>query len=181
MTPPVITTAASCKDPGRHVVRRTDYITYINELLDPRYQLDTYSLGKALELYAAQAKGAQITIKAASRTKYLLQEVVDPLTTWILGRANYIPTWRAMAVAKAKRAAAAYKPAKTRGKVELAEPMPTPVVSTEAAQEVNRILNGAPSKVASMFAEAVMKAPSAKPVLRLGAVNYIALYEDPNV
>lgn len=176
-----ILTHISCKDPGVSVVRRVDLIAKANSLLDPRYQLDMHSLSKGLEIYSAANNRKRLTINAPSRTKYILASVADELIQFIIGRQSEIPRWRARAVARSKRSAAAFKSASRANSLEPEDTELPPAVSTEAAMEVNRIIDGRPSKLAALYAEAIMKAPNSRPVLRLGADNYVALYQSPRV
>lgn len=177
----VTVTSQTCKDPNREVIRRDHFIEYVNAQLNPRYKLDMLSLNKSMEIYSARNKRKKLTIAGGSRHKYILAEVADELLLFILGRQKDIPEWRRRALARSKRAKAAFN------QVGIAQ-LPTetdvetlPYISPEAAQEVNRILNGSPSKIASLYAEALLAAPESKPVLRLGADSYISLYEGPHL
>jgi len=180
----VIKTHSSCKEPGVEVVRRTDFIKEINGLLDPRYQLCIRSLSKVMEIFSASNQHRKLTINAPSRNKYILANAADDVKQFIIGRQRDIPQWRARAIARSKRSAAAFKTAGSRinsSELDIEDVEVMPRVSTEAAMEVNRIIDGRPSKLAALYAEAILKAPNSHPVLRLGADNYVALYESPRL
>jgi len=176
----VTLTHPSCKEPNVEVVKRTDFIDSLNEVLDPRYQLCPFSLSKAMEIFSASQGRLKLTISAASRNRYILASVVDDLKLFIIGRQTEIPDWRRRSEARSKRASQAFKPAKDRKLVEEDVALP-PFISPDAACEVNRILEGRPSRIASLYAEAVLKSPQSRPVLRLGSTSYVALYENPHL
>lgn len=177
----VTTTSDTCKDPGRQVIRRDHFIEHANTKLDPRFKLDMLSLNKGMEIYSAINKRKKLTIVGGSRHKYILAEVADELMLFILGRQKDIPEWRRRALARSKRAKAVFTKAGVAELPTEEDVESIPYVSAEAAQEVNRILNGGPSKIASLYADALLAAPDSKPVLRLGANSYISLYEGPRV
>lgn len=177
---PVVLTHKTCKQPNVRVVKRSDFVTYMNERLDPRYQLCPHSLSKGMEIYSATKRHLKLTISSASRNRYILEDVVPDLIVFIMGRQKDIPEWRRRAEARSRRAAAAFKPARDSDFTEEDVTAP-PVVTADAACEVNRILESRASHIASLYAEAIMAAPRSKPVLRLGATSYVSLYEDPHV